>query len=96
MCIRDRNRVVPDLKFLENSDVGQVNMVLKTRDFPGDSLNINSTNIITSTTKQSHVRARARQMVLRLESDDDAVLENTDTGWRLGATRLDVKPDGRR
>ena len=90
------NRVVPDLKFLENSDVGQVNMVLKTRDFPGDSLNINSTNIITSTTKQSHVRARARQMVLRLESDDDAVLENTDTGWRLGATRLDVKPDGRR
>ena len=90
------NRVVPDLKFLENSDVGQVNMVLKTRDFPGYSLNINSTNIITSTTKQSHVRARARQMVLRLESDDDAVLENTDTGWRLGATRLDVKPDGRR
>jgi len=90
------NRVVPDLKFLDNSDEGQVNMVLKTRDFPGDSLNTNSTNIITSTTKQSHVRARARQMVLRLESNDDAVPENTNTGWRLGATRLDVKPDGRR
>ena len=90
------NRVIPDLKFLENSDAGQVNMVLKTRDFPGDSLSTNSTNVITSTTKQSHVRARARQMVLRLESDDDAVPENTDTGWRLGATRLDVKPDGRR
>ncbi len=90
------NRVIPDLKFLENSGGGQVNVVLKTRDFPGDSLTTNSTNIITSTTQQSHVRARARQMVLRLESDDDAVAENTDTGWRLGATRLDVKPDGRR
>ena len=90
------NRVIPDLKFLENSSDGQVNIVLKTRDFPGDSLSTNSTNIITSTTKQSHVRARARQMVLRLESDDDAVAENTSTGWRLGATRLDVKPDGRR
>ena len=84
------------LKFLDNSDAGQVNMVLKTRDFPGDSLTTNSTNVITSTTKQSHVRARARQMVLRLESNDDAIPENTDTGWRLGATRFDVKPDGRR
>lgn len=90
------NRVIPDLKFLDNSDAGQVNMVLKTRDFPGDSLTTNSTNVITSTTKQSHVRARARQMVLRLESNDDAIPENTDTGWRLGATRFDVKPDGRR
>ena len=90
------NRVIPDLKFLDNSDAGQVNMVLKTRNFPGDSLTTNSTNIITSTTKQSHVRARARQMVLRLESNDDAIPENTDTGWRLGATRFDVKPDGRR
>ena len=90
------NRVIPDLKFLENSVEGQVNVVLKTRNFPGDSLTTNSTSIITSTTQQSHVRARARQMVLRLESDDDAVSQNTNTGWRLGATRLDVKPDGRR
>ena len=46
--------------------------------------------------EQSFVRARARQAVVRVESDDDNVAGNTETGWRIGATRLDVRPDGRR
>ena len=90
------NRMIPDIRFLSNSDGGQVNVVLKTRNFPGDSLTTNSTNAISSTTQQSHVRARARQAVVRVESDDDNVSANTETGWRLGATRLDVRTDGRR
>ena len=90
------NRIIPDIRFLSNSSEGQVNIVLKTRNFPGDSLSTNSTTAISSTTQQSHVRARARQAVLRVESDDDNTAANTSTGWRLGATRMDVRSDGRR
>ena len=90
------NRMIPDIRFLSNSDAGQVNIVLKTRNFPGDNLTTNSTSVITSSTEQSYVRARARQAVVRVESDDDNVAGNTDTGWRIGSTRLDIRPDGRR
>ena len=90
------NRMIPDIRFLSNSSGGQVNILLKTRNFPGDSLSTNSTSVITSSTEQSFVRARARQAVVRIESDDDNVPGNTGTGWRIGATRLDVRPDGRR
>ena len=90
------SRIIPDLRFLSNSSGGQVNFVLKTRNFPGDSLSTNSTSVLTSSTTQSHVRARARQVVVRLESDDDNTPANTATGWRLGATRLEIRPDGRR
>jgi hypothetical protein len=90
------NRMIPDIRFLSNSGGGQVNIVLKTRNFPGDTLTTNSTSAISSSTQQSHVRARARQAVVRIESDDDNVSANTATGWRLGATRLDVRTDGRR
>jgi len=91
------SKVIPDVKFLNNSGSGKVNIVLKTRDFPGDSLTTNSTSSVASTTQQIHVRSRARQAVLRLESfDDNTDSGNNDIGWRLGATRLDVKNDGRR
>lgn len=91
------NRIIPDIKFLSNSAAGQVNMVLKTRNYPGDSLTTASTSVIASNTSKADVRARARQITLRLESDDDASNSgNSDVGWRLGATRLDIRPDGRR
>ena len=91
-------RIIPDVKFFGNTPTdGQINFVLKTRNFPGDSLTTNSTSNITSTTQQAFTRARGRQLVLRIQSDDDA-----DTGartgfrWRLGANRIDVRTDGRR
>ena len=90
------NRVIPDIKFLSNSAGGKVNVVLKTRDFPGADLSVASTSLVASNTTKSDIRARARQIVLRLESDDDNVDNNSDVGWRLGATRLDVRNDGRR
>ena len=91
------NRIIPDIKFLNNSSAGKVNIVLKTRDFPGDTLTTNSTNAVGSTTQQTHVRGRARQVVLRLESyDGNTNSGNDDTGWRLGATRIDTRNDGRR
>ena len=90
------SRIIPDLRFVSNSSAGAVNMVLKTRNAPGDTLVTNSTNVITSTTSQKFVRARARQAAVRIESDDDDTSSNSSVGWRLGATRLDVRPDGRR
>ena len=90
-------KIIPDVKFLSNSQSGKVNIVLKTRNFPGDTLTTNSTTSIASTTQQSHIRGRARQAVLRLESDDtNTDSSNLATGWRLGATRLEIKSDGRR
>ena len=89
-------KIIPDFKFLSNSDAGKVNIVVKTRNFPGDSLTTRSTSSIGSTTQQSNIRARGRQAVLRFESDDDDTTANTNVGWRLGATRLDVKTDGKR
>tara|TARA_R100001086_G_scaffold73290_1_gene35304 strand:+ start:392 stop:2260 length:1869 start_codon:yes stop_codon:yes gene_type:complete len=90
-------RVIPDFKFIENQNDCSVNVVVKTRNFPGESLTTNSTNEIKSTTQQSFIRARARQMALRIESNDDADNNgNLGVGWRLGATRIDIKPDGKR
>jgi len=90
-------KIIPDFKFLQNTNAGNINIVVKTRNFPGDSLTTNSTNAITETTTQAYVRGRARQMVLRFESDDDATGNgNLDIGWRLGATRIDTRPDGKR
>jgi hypothetical protein len=90
-------RIIPDFKFIQDANNGSINVVVKTRNFPGDSLATNSTNEISSTTQQSHIRARARQMALRIESNDDATNDgNLSIGWRLGATRIDIKTDGKR
>lgn len=93
-------RIIPDIKFVNASGTspnGAVNIVLKNRNFNGESLSTSSTNQITSTTNQSYVRSRGRQFVLRFESDDDnTASDRKDYKWRLGSTRLDVQPSGRR
>ena len=91
-------KIIPDVKFFgTNSTSGQINFVLKTRNFPGDSLTTNSTNDVTSSTQQNYVRARSRQMVFRAQSDDDAATGvRTGFKWRLGANRIEIRPDGKR
>ncbi len=90
-------RIIPDFKFIQDQNNCSVNVVVKTRNFPGDSLSTNSTSEITGSTQQSFIRARARQMALRVESNDDATDNgNLGVGWRLGATRIDIKADGKR
>jgi hypothetical protein len=86
-------RIIPDFKFIQNNNEnGSVNIVVKTRNYPGDSLAVNSTSAIQASTQQSFIRGRARQMVLRFESDDDAPNNgNLGIGWRLGATRLTLE-----
>jgi len=86
------SRLIPDIDITDTSgdSSGEVDYIVKTRNFPGDSLATNSTNTVTSTTQQSFLRARARQASLRIESS------KTDLAWTLGDLRLEIRPDGRR
>ena len=91
-------KVIPDVKFTGSGGADQtINFVLKSRDFPGDSLTTDTTQTVTSTTQKLDARIRARQLTFRVESDDDNTsATRLGVGWRLGDTRMDVKPDGRR
>ena len=91
-------KIIPDVKFTGSGGSDQtINFVLKSRDFPGDSLTTDTTQNVTSTTQKLDIRIRARQLTFRVESDDDNLSEvRLGVGWRLGNMRMDVKPDGRR
>jgi len=91
-------RFIPDVKFTGNSSGTQkINLVLKARNFPGDSLTTDQTSSFTATTTKVDTRARGRQAAIRFESDDDAeTVDRLGVGFRIGATRLDVQPNGRR
>ena len=54
-----------------------------------------ATSNITSTTQQNFIRARGRQAVIRISSNDGDD-GNVGVGWRLGSTRYDIRSDGRR
>ena len=90
--------VIPDIKFTGDGGSDQtINFVMKSRNYPGESLSTDTTQTVTSTTTRLNTRIRARQAVLRIESDDDGSSgTRTGVGWRLGDTRLDIRPDGRR
>jgi len=89
---------IPDVRFLGNGGSDQVvNFVLKTRNYPNETLTTKSTSQVTQSTQKVDLRGRARQAVVRLESDDDASTEaRLGVGWRLGDMRLNTRPDGRR
>ena len=89
---------IPDVRFLGDGGSDQVvNFVLKTRNYPNESLTTKSTSQVTQSTQKVDLRGRARQAVVRLESDDDATTgERLGVGWRLGDMRLNTRTDGRR
>jgi len=92
-------RMVPDVTFTGSiSDSPSVNFILQTRNAPGAAYSTTSTNGVTRTatvpveqfTDLVHVRLRGRSMALKLQSTGE------DIQWRLGAPRVDIRPDGRR
>lgn len=93
-------RVIPDVAFIKQAGVSTspaMNIVLKRRDFPGQSLTTDSTTQVTETSTINSLRSRARQVVLRFESDDDNASGNQlGYKWRVGSTRLDLQQSGRR
>ena len=85
-------RLLPDAAFVGTSSSPSLTYSLKSRNNTDGTIATESTVDVSPTTDFaiSNVRARARQMRIRVESSD---LEN---GWRLGDVRLDVRQDGRR
>ena len=91
-------RMIPDVKFTGSGGSSQqINVVLKERNYPSDSLSTDQTTSFTASTTKIDMRARARQAVVRFESDDDAAVGVREgVGFRVGGTRLDIRPNGRR
>jgi len=95
------SRVIPDIQFTGTGSTGSggqtVNVVLKRRNFPGEALTTVITSTCDSATTKIDTRVRGRQAVLRIESDDDGSSGTAEgVGFRVGAMRLDFRPDGRR
>jgi hypothetical protein len=90
-------RMIPDINFTTSTAVApEVSLTIRPRNFPGsnfqndpsDTQRVISTSVSTFT-DQVFVRARARQLALRVSSDDLGVQ------WQLGNPRLDVRSDGK-
>tara|TARA_R110000868_G_scaffold57275_4_gene177034 strand:+ start:3534 stop:5432 length:1899 start_codon:yes stop_codon:yes gene_type:complete len=93
-------KMIPDMNFVTSAGISTnpaMNIVVKRRNFPGQSLITDSTNKITPTSTFTSLRTRGRQVVFRFESDDDNdVNDQKGYKWRLGSTRIDLQQSGRR
>ena len=91
-------RMLPDVNFDDSTaNTPEVTLEVRTRNFPGSSLSNNPSDAklvmrttVDTYTEQVFVRARARQMALKVISDQLGVQ------WQLGEPRLDMREDGRR
>ncbi len=91
-------RMIPDINFSTSTATDpEVSLTIRPRDWPGSNFQGDPSDtqrvIETSVgqyTNQVYIRARARQMALKVES------ENLGVQWQLGLPRLDVRPDGKR
>ena len=93
-------RILPDILFINDIGTSQdpaINVVVKRRDFSNQTLSTDSTTQITPNSTYGSLRSRARQFVLRFESDDDNTEDDKKNyKWRLGSTRVEIQPSGRR
>jgi len=91
-------RMIPDINFnTSTASAPEINMTIRSRDWPGSNFQndpADTQRVIESSvgvyTNQVYIRARGRQMALKISSDDLGVQ------WQLGSPRLDVRPDGKR
>lgn len=92
-------RIIPDVNFAGSSPgtTPVVSFTVRPRNFPGSTYQQDPfdtqyviENPVDVYTNQIFVRARARQMALKITS------ENLGVNWQLGSPRLDVRPDGKR
>ena len=92
-------RVLPDLTFTGSTAASpQVDFIMQSRDFTGDAFTESPQGTVIRSvsspieqyTDQVFVRARGRQMSLKIQSN------TTGVKWRIGAPRLDARADGRR
>jgi hypothetical protein len=94
------SKILPDILFVNDPGTSQnpaLNIVVKRRDFNNQTLSTDSTSQITTNSTFGSLRSRTRQFVLRFESDDDnSEIDRKNFKWRLGSTRVEIQPSGRR
>jgi hypothetical protein len=92
-------RIIPDVNFEGSTATNPlVYMTMRPRNFPGSNYNTTNNPTVTRSTTvpieqytdQIFIRARARQMGFKIQSED------LNVQWQLGAPRLDGRPDGKR
>jgi hypothetical protein len=92
-------RIIPDLTFRDSTaTTPAATMTVKMSNFPGADFSQTNSNVVTKTgsypveqfTNQVFSRLRGRSFAFRISSSAAGV------AWRLGAPRLDIRPDGRR
>jgi len=94
-------RIIPDINFSQSTAAApEVTFTMAARNYNGsaagqgsDSGDVIRSSVVSGVdnyTNQLYMRLRGRQMNLKVEND------TTGVKWRLGAPRLEARPDGRR
>ena len=93
------SRIIPDVTFRDSTTTNPaVTFTLGVRNFPGgDYLHTDANSVgktssvpVEQFTKEIRTRLRGRSFNLKIENT------GTETAWRLGTPRVEVRPDGRR
>jgi hypothetical protein len=79
-------RYIPDFK----NQTGSVNMQFLVRQYPGQTQTVASSTLVYSTTTKVDMRARGRQVAIKMVTSD------IDSTFRFGTIRIDTQPDGLR
>jgi hypothetical protein len=90
-------RMIPDINFTTSTSLNpEVNLTIRPRNWPGSNFTNDPSDTqrvirtsVSQYTNQIFIRARARQMAVKIDSDDLGVF------WQLGALRLDAREDGK-
>jgi len=90
-------RMIPDINFVTSTATNpEVDLTVRPRNWPGSNFTNDPSDTqrvirtsVSQYTNQIFVRARARQMAVKIASDDLGVF------WQLGALRLDAREDGK-
>ena len=83
-------RYIPDFK----NQVGGVQMEFLVRQYPGSTVTVASSTVVYSTTTKVDMRARGRQVSIKMSTVDSG--SSTATTFRFGTLRIDAQPDGLR
>jgi len=84
------HRMIPDVQFRDAQSTDEVTISINGHNYPGEAQSSMSSTAITPSTGEAFIRARARQMSMKVQSTGAGY------GWRVGYVRLDGRTDGRR
>ena len=84
------HRLIPDIEFRNAGSTDEVTISINGHNYPGEAQASVASTAVTPSTGEAFIRARARQMSMKIQSTGAGY------GWRVGYVRLDGRTDGRR